>query len=261
MTANARTAAIGLALIAALAGAPIFAVNPAPLKPIERMGIEAFAEIKAKTPIVTGPVHHYVQCVTRAVLLALPDKDRQGWEVVTFGKNQRNAFAVPGKKIGVYTGILDIMRTQNELAAVIGHEIAHVLAEHSQQRMTSEQAVQFGLTIVQLTMARSNPAQQRTIMGLLGFGADVGILLPYSRGHESEADHIGLTLMAKAGFDPRASIALWRAMNEGNAKNPPEFLSTHPANRTRIRQLERRMPEALKHYVEAITQRRAPTCD
>jgi predicted Zn-dependent protease len=148
----------------------------------------------------------------------------------------------------VYTGILGITQDETGLAVVMGHEVAHVVARHGGERLSQQMGVQ---TATQLLagMASSNPATVQLVSAALGAGAQVGVLLPFGRAQESEADHIGLILMAKAGYDPRAAVGLWTRMAEAaKGQRPPEFLSTHPSEATRIQQIQGWLPEALKHY-------------
>lgn len=163
---------------------------------------------------------------------------------------QANAFALPGGKVAVYTGILPITRDENGLAAVLGHEIGHVVARHGGERISQQMLVNVGLETTMAALSRGNPATIQAVASLLGAGATVGVLLPWSRAQESEADHLGLILMAKAGYDPHAARDLWvrmAAASQGSGK-PPEFLSTHPSEPTRIRQIEVWMPEAMQSY-------------
>jgi predicted Zn-dependent protease len=176
-----------------------------------------------------------------------------------FEDDTANAFALPGGKIGVHTGLLEVAKTQDQLAAVLGHEVSHVLAGHSNERVSAEFAAQAGMAALQAVADASNPMHGRAL-ALLGTGAQVGILLPYSRAHESEADLMGLDLMARAGFDPRQSIALWRNMASAGGGQPPEFLSTHPSHQTRIRDLEARIPQALPLQEQARARGRRPAC-
>jgi predicted Zn-dependent protease len=222
------------------------------------MGATAFQQIKQKTPETDDPqVSAYVNCVANAITSVLPG-DRE-WEVQVFDDEAINAFALPGGKIGVYTGLLEVAENQDQLAAVIGHEVAHVLAEHGNARMSAAMATQVGLTAAQI-FAATQGAEQQQIFGLLGLGAQVGILLPYGRSQETESDLLGLDLMARAGFDPRESVDLWRNMAEAGGEQPPEFLSTHPAHDTRIENLTDRMSRALKIYQQAQAQGRTPSC-
>ncbi len=158
-----------------------------------------------------------------------------------------NAFCMPGGKIVFYTGILPILQDDNGLATVMSHEVAHALANHGGERMSQELVVQAGgMGLSQLM--KSKPEKARQIMAqVYGAGTQYGVLLPYSRSHESEADHIGLILMARAGYDPKTAVTLWERMNKlGGA--PPEFLSTHPATSRRIADITKELPEAEKYY-------------
>ena len=159
----------------------------------------------------------------------------------------------------VNSGLLKVAQNQHQLATVIGHEIAHVLAHHSNERVSQQFAVEQGLGLVN---ALSNPqtGTGRTLMGLLGVGAQYGILMPYSRTQEAEADRVGLELMAKAGFDPAESIRLWRNMSAAAGAQPPEFLSTHPSHDTRISGLSAILPNAQRLQATANSQGRRPTC-
>ena len=227
---------------------------------LNTMGNTAFQQLQQKQPVETNPpINAYVQCVAEAIVAQLPG-EQGDWEVVVFRDDAANAFALPGGNIGVHTGLLKVARNQDQLAAVIGHEIGHVLADHSNERMSQELLVQGGLTLADALAGGSGTATQQALMTALGLGAQVGILLPYSRVHESEADVIGLDLMARAGFDPRQSIELWQNMAGAGNGQPPEFLSTHPAHGTRIRDLEANMGQALQTYEAARAQGRRPRC-
>lgn len=234
-----------------------------PSAEMDKMGITAFEQIQEQTPATDDTkATRYVKCVTDAVLEQLRGRDsRLDWQVVVFRDDGVNAFALPGGKIGVNTGLLAVAENQHQLAAVIGHEIGHVLAEHGNERMSTAFATGAGLQVVQILSDQSDP-QQQTIMGLLGLGAQVGIILPFGRTQESEADMIGLDLMARAGFNPEESISLWHNMAAASGNGgPPEFLSTHPSSDTRIGDLRQRMPRALRYYQEAGAQGRRPECE
>src|SRR6266511_3946165 len=163
---------------------------------------------------------------------------------------QVNAFALPGGKVAVYTGILPVTKDENGLAAVLGHEIGHVVARHGGERISQQMGV--NVTVETLAgLSSGNPLVVQSVSALLGAGASVGVLLPWGRIQESEADHLGLILMAKAGYDPHAARDLWVRMAELSAKGsgkPPAFLSTHPSEATRITQIEAWMPEAMQYY-------------
>ncbi len=166
---------------------------------------------------------------------------------------------MPGGKIGVYTGLLETTENQHQLAAVIAHEVAHVVAEHANARVSAAYATGTSLKLIDVIAGASTPGKEQ-LVGLLGVGAQYGVLLPYGRSQESEADILGLDYMAKAGFDPRESVVLWRNMSKQGEVQPPEFLSTHPANQSRINELNARMPHALTLYKIARENSKNPNC-
>jgi predicted Zn-dependent protease len=178
--------------------------------------------------------------------------------VVVFNDKAANAFALPGGKIGVYTGLLQVAQTQDQLAAVIGHEVAHVTAQHANERVSTAFAAEAGLNVVDAIYGGTSSG--RNAMALLGLGTQVGVLMPFGRAQESEADLLGLDLMARVGFDPREAVTLWQNMARSGGGAPPEFLSTHPSHATRIEDLQKRMPEALKLYDAARVAGRKPKC-
>ncbi len=223
---------------------------------LTRMGLQAFEQIKRKEPIENDPrINAYVQCVVKELTRDLGGS----WEVVVFRSKQANAFALPGGKIGVYTGLLKVARNQHQLAAVIGHEIGHVLARHSNERVSQQFALEQGLAVIQ-AIAAPQSSMGQLAMAALGLGAQYGVLMPFSRIQESEADVIGLELMAKAGFDPREAIQLWRNMERLNPAGPPEWLSTHPSHETRIQELQAHLPRVLPLYQRARAMGRRPNC-
>ncbi len=225
-----------------------------------KMGVAAYSEMKEKTPVTKDRAKiRYVNCVAKAITDALPKKST--WEVNVFEDDQVNAFALPGGKIGVYTGLLKVAKGQDQLATVIGHEVAHVLADHGNARVSASTAAQAGVTIASILGAvATNDPKKRQMLGLLGVGVQVGVLLPYGRSQESEADILGLDLMAKAGFNPRQSVPLWQNMAKAGGGGSPEFLSTHPSNSTRIKNLNKRMNQALALQTKARSQGRRPSC-
>lgn len=224
------------------------------------MGTQAFAELKDATPVERNPwVNAYVQCVASAITQEL-GPGQAPWEVVVFQDKAVNAFALPGGKIGVNTGLLRVAENQDQLAAVIGHEVGHVLAQHANERASQQFAVQGGLAVVEALYGTPGSPTRQALLQALGLGAQVGILLPYSRVHESEADRIGLDLMARAGFDPRQSVALWENMARASGGQPPEFLSTHPAHGTRINDLQQQLGPAMQRYEAARAMGKRPDC-
>jgi predicted Zn-dependent protease len=159
-----------------------------------------------------------------------------------------NAWCMPGGKVAVYTGILPITQTDTGLAVVMGHEIAHAIAKHGNERMSQGMLAQLGAVGLSAALSTNPGATSEIFMAAYGLGANVGILLPYGRLQESEADQIGLIIMAKAGYDPREAVPFWKRMNEKGGSRPPEFLSTHPTPETRIKDIEAEIPEAMKYY-------------
>ena len=215
---------------------------------IAQMGVQSYQQMKQEEPIDTSTAdNRYVKCVADAITRVTGGE----WEVTVFKDDQVNAFALPGGKIGVYSGLLDVAKTDDQLAAVIGHEVGHVLADHGNERVSQQAATQGGLQVVSAFLGGSGGGGNQAVMSALGLGAQVGILLPFSRTQESEADTIGLELMARAGFDPRESVALWQNMAAAGGEKPAEFMSTHPSNQHRINNLESHMNQAMQLYQQA----------
>jgi len=215
-----------------------------------QMGLTSYREILKKAKISSDPpANEQVTRVGRRIAEATGRTDYQ-WEFKVIEDKQANAFALPGGKVAVYTGILPITRDDAGLAAVLGHEVAHAIARHGGERISQTLLVQTGLVATQVALSRNDPRMVQTVTSLLGAGATVGLLLPWGRGQESEADHLGLIYMAKAGYHPSAAKELWvrMAAESKGRQAPPEFLSTHPSHETRIRQIEGWIPEALSHY-------------
>jgi len=222
---------------------------------LNQLGATAFLETQKATPVSTdGRATAYVNCVADAITREVGGS----WEVKVFASNDVNAFALPGGKIGVYTGLLKVTETPEQLAAVIGHEVAHVIAGHSNERVSQQQVANVGLTMAQVLVGGG--VAGGTVMSALGAGAQYGVLLPFSRAHESEADLVGLDYMAAAGFDPRAAVQLWRNMAKVGGQKPPEFASSHPSDETRIRQIEERLPMDVPIYVQSLAAGKRPDC-
>lgn len=198
----------------------------------------------------SGPQFELVTSVTDRIIEAAEEhKPEFEWEVTLVEDPQANAFCLPGGKMVVYTGILEPARDDAGLATVLGHEVAHAVAEHGAERIFREELTSTAVQFAAGAFA-DDPVEFQHIAGLLGAGAQVGLSLPWSRDQESEADHIGLIYMARAGFDPRAAVTFWERMaaaTEGQQR-PPEYLSTHPESETRIEQIEGWLPEALEEY-------------
>lgn len=233
-----------------------------PESQMAEMGDRAFQSLVQTQPLAQDPrANARLTCITRALIEKLPPEHTEArWSVALFQDQTPNAFALPGGKIGVNSGMLKVARTQDQLAAVIAHEIAHVIADHGNERLTQEMAVKGGLMIVDLLADNPGSLGHEVLRGALGLGAEYGLLLPYSRTHESEADQLGLDLMAQAGFDPRASLDLWRNMAQAGGGQPLEFLSTHPAHETRLEELEAAMGPAMAKFEAARRAGRKPAC-
>ncbi|QSB01837.1 M48 family metallopeptidase [Methylomonas sp. EFPC1] len=224
---------------------------------VDQMGLQSFSDMKSKNPITQNPRYsQFASCVAQAITQQTGGQ----WEVVVFEDETLNAFALPGNKIGVHTGLINLVDNQDQLAAVIGHEVGHVLARHSNERLSQETAVSTGLSMVQ-AVSQPQTALGQTALGLLGVGAQYGVILPFSRVHETEADTIGVDLMAKAGFDPRQSVNLWLKMDKAaQGGQPIEFMSTHPSHGSRIENLNQHMNQALQMQQQARNNGRQPHC-
>jgi predicted Zn-dependent protease len=208
-----------------------------------QLGADAYRQILAKSRVSRDS--QMSAAVDRVVSRLAGQANRPDfrWEYTLIEDPTPNAFALPGGKIGVHTGIFKVARNDAQLAAVLAHEIGHVMANHSAERITRQMAVQAGLSVAGL--ASPSLAQYSD---LLVQAATLGLVLPFTREQESEADTIGTIYMARAGYDPREAIALWRNFAAEGGNKPPEFLSSHPADSTRIRNLETLMPRALSEY-------------
>jgi predicted Zn-dependent protease len=200
-----------------------------------QLGLSAWSDVKKQQAISTDP--RYVNRVRRVMpkIVGAAGEDPAQWEVEVFQSKDLNAFALPGGKIGFNTALLDIMQNDAQIATVMGHEVAHVVYNHSGERYSQSALAQAGMSVAQA--ATSGSANQNAVLGILGAGASVGVILPFSRKHELEADKFGVRYMAQAGYDPNEALRFWEKMSASNKGAPPEFLSTHPSDATRIEQL------------------------
>lgn len=237
----------------------------------DKLGLEAFqqvvAENQAKRTLVNqkDPLVVKVRDITVKLIEAARredvlkhfqlQEDDFKWAVEVIDSPQANAFCLPGGKMVVYTGILPIAETDAALAAVIGHEISHALAHHGAERMGHEQVKNMVVGSVGMGLGDMDPGQRQMVLSAIGYAAQVGGILKYSREHESEADHMGLILMAAAGYDPREAVGFWERMSKGGgASGVPEFLSTHPDHGTRINDLREWQTEAAPFYASSKKQ-------
>ncbi len=170
------------------------------------------------------------------------------WEYNLVESDQVNAWCMPGGKVVFYTGILPICKDEAGIATVMGHEIAHAIAEHGGERMSHGLVVQLGGMGLQAALQNEPALTQQLAMTAFGIGSQVGVMLPFSRLHESEADHMGLIFMAMAGYNPNSAVDFWKRMAAQGGGKPPEFLSTHPSDETRINDLKKLIPEAMQYY-------------
>ena len=207
-----------------------------------QMGAQAYQEILKESRVSRDPQMNAIVARISQRIARTVDMPGAQWQYTVFEDDTPNAFALPGGKIGVNTGMFKVARSEGQLAAVIGHEIGHVIARHSAERMSREVAVQAGIGILG---AATNTGQYANVMAQ---AATLGLIMPFGREQESEADEIGLIHMARAGYDPREAVTLWRNMETAGGRGPAEFLSTHPSAGTRIARLNQAMPRALAEY-------------
>jgi predicted Zn-dependent protease len=214
------------------------------------LGLQSYQQVLAQSESIdAGPELEMVKRVASRLATATGKAGADfDWQVSLIRSSQVNAFCLPGGKIVVYTGILPITQNEPALATVLGHEMAHATSRHGSQRVLEQNLAQTALTGVAMSLSDMDYDKQRAVMGALGAGTQFGVLMPFSRKHESEADEIGLLYMARAGYDPRESIRFWQRMENAGGAQPPEFLSSHPSHGTRIQQLEAEMPKALEEY-------------
>ncbi len=265
MIARSAILALLLGLLAACESAPVTGRSQMMLvseSEERQLGLQAYRQVVSSEPASHNPAFNaMVERVGRRIADAAerPPGEmwrapRFQWEFRTIDKNMVNAFCLPGGKVAVYTGLMPIAQTEAGLAVVMGHEVAHALAHHGAERMSNQMAASVGAAAVATTLAATVGGRNRTYMpliaGALGAGATYGFLLPMSREQESEADRIGLVLMAMAGYDPREGVALWERMRAANARQAKqaEWMSTHPADTTRINDIRTHLPETMKFY-------------
>jgi len=172
------------------------------------------------------------------------------WEFNLIQKAEANAWCMPGGKVAFYSGLLPLCKDDNGIAIVMGHEIAHAIARHGNERMSQQLLIQTGGTALAVAIQSKPQETQKAYMMASGLGSEIGLALPYSRKHETEADKMGLVFMAIAGYDPRTAIDFWRRMSATGGQKPPQILSTHPSDETRIKDLQAFMPQALKYYTK-----------
>ncbi|TWH99492.1 peptidase M48-like protein [Luteimonas cucumeris] len=229
---------------------------------LNQLGAQAFSEAKSKGPLSRDARQNaYVRCVVDAITRQLPPGAQTGWESALFANSEPNAFALPGGKVGVNTGIFTVARNQDQLAAVIAHEIGHVVARHHDERITRQMGAQGALSVLgALAGARYGQGAGEAAVQGGSVLAQTGFLLPGSREQETEADVVGQQLMAQAGFDPRQAVNLWQNMITAGGSRPPQWLSTHPDPQARIAELQQRSAQLVPTYEQARAAGRRPSC-
>lgn len=217
------------------------------------LGLQTYQQVLSQSQsIETGTDFETVKRVASRLAGATGNAGKDfDWKVSLIRDAKQNAFCLPGGKIVVYTGIIPVAQNEPGLATVLGHEMAHATSRHGAQRVLQQNLTQTAMTGIAASLSDMDYDKQRVLMGALGAGAKFGVLMPFSRKHESEADEMGLIYMARAGYDPQESIRFWKRMEETGTGQPPEYLSTHPSHGTRIAQLEALMPKAIEEYNRA----------
>lgn len=228
---------------------------------MSQMGLTAFNDMRTQGKFVDAPAEHaYATCVAQALIAVLPPPwNGQQWEVQIVGDDSANAFALPGGRIGVNRGMFKLANNQDQLAVVLGHELSHVVARHGAERVSDNMATQVAVA-AGTAYAGSRGDTAGYAAAALGLGAQVGILLPFSRLQESEADTLGQRYMAQAGFDPRAAVTLWQKMDQQGGSKPPAFLSTHPSSGNRAQVLAQQAQQLLPTYEQVRASGHVPKC-
>ena len=234
-----------------------------------QLGLQAFQEVLSQEKPLdpSDPAAKQIEGIAKRLVARAADVEAQlaaensqpspdlaktfDWSVAVLQSEQANAFCLPGGKMAVYTGLIPVTQNENAMAVVMGHEIAHALLRHGSQRMAQQKLVQMGQLAAGVAVGDMDPQQQQMVMAALGAGAQYGLVLPYGRNHESQADEVGLMLAAAACYDPHEAIPLWNRMSEiGGGARPPEFASTHPDPANRIAHLQALMPRAEQYYAK-----------
>lgn len=215
----------------------------------KQLGTDAYQEVRAKTPLSNNRAwQDQLRRVGQRIASAAAKPDYQ-WEFNVLQGNDINAFCLPGGKVAFWEGIMPVAQDDNGVAVIMGHEIAHAILRHGAERMSQAMGLQAIGQVISVGVGKAAPGMRDGVLQAYGLGATVGAILPWGRTQESEADRVGLTLMAKAGYDPNSAIAFWERMSKASSGNkPPEFLSTHPSDATRIEQIKQWIPEAQQYY-------------
>jgi predicted Zn-dependent protease len=219
------------------------------------LGLQAYRQALEKAKLSQDPKINEMVKRVGMKLAQVSGRSDYDWEFTVLDDDKTvNAFALPGGKVAIYTGLLPITRDETGLAVVLSHEIGHAIARHGAERISTQQLAQIGEIGLIVALGAKDPQTVKAIDAAYGIGAGVGVILPFSRKHESEADHIGLILMAKAGYDPQAAVEFWQRMltTKQDKDTPPEFLSTHPSDERRIRQIQQWLPEVANYQQPSL---------
>ncbi|WP_240778747.1 M48 family metallopeptidase [Shewanella sp. SNU WT4] len=254
-----RPLMISLLTLLALTGCDAYTQSPTGRKQVllfseqdmAAQGQQRFEQMRAQLPQNrNASVNAYVNCIVTRLVTPL-DTNRQ-WQVQVFKSHEANAFALPGGYIGIYDGMLKLANTQDELAAVLAHEIAHVLSRHGNEQVSRGEMKGLGLNVANLVLDVAEVENRDLVMAALDMGTELGLTLPFSRAQETEADTLGMVLMAQAGFNPQAAVTLWQKMDKMSASQPLELLSTHPSADSRITDLQALQPRWQGEYQQAL---------
>ena len=219
------------------------------------LGEEAYREVLSTATLSkNAAMTEILVRVGQRIAAQTSDTEDFEWEFSLIESEEVNAFCLPGGKVAVYTGILPICRTEGGLAAVVGHEVSHALAHHGAERMSHGMVAEIVGTGIGTAMKSADPVVREGVLAVYGAGATVGVILPYSRAHEDEADEIGIRLMARAGYDPIEAVELWERMSQLGGDRPPEWLSTHPLPENRVERLRGLLP-AMQHEYEQASEK------
>jgi len=211
-----------------------------------QLGLQSYAQVLNQSDVVLSGAEVDLIRSVGSKIAAASENEKYDWEFNLINSPEVNAFCLPGGKVAVYSGMLSVAQSRDGLAVVLGHEVAHAIARHGAERAAHQQIAQFGQIAMGMAVGEMEPEQQRALMGAFGLGAQFGVMLPFSRKHESEADYMGLIFMARACYNPEEAPRFWERMAESaQAGAPREFMSTHPSHETRVAQLKQWMPEAL----------------
>ncbi|HYC79191.1 MAG TPA: M48 family metallopeptidase [Planctomycetota bacterium] len=259
----AATAALGLGALGGCTSAPVTGRNQLIMTSEAeeaQMGVEAFQEVTAGSRLSTNAAWTQMVQNSGRRIAAVANRPDFQWEFRLIAEDTVNAFCLPGGKVAFYEGIMPVCRDEAGVAVVMGHEVGHAIARHGGERVTQTMIAQNGVAIIAEIISGKSPELARAAAPALGAGVQVGALLPFSRKHESEADEIGLFLMADAGYDPREAPRFWERMVQATGgERSWEFLSTHPDPQNRIKRLNELMPEAMTHYEAARAGKPPPT--